>query len=129
MYFLLRKILRNLVFVNGGVWRNGSRYTPPRKIPPGTFHLGIFSQGMFPPEETEYFFRFVAALFRFVARFARVRIEDSSGNRFTSTAYFTKLGYRRVKLDFEVKKNIYKPHQHRSLLRMVRISYSKSAKI
>ena len=32
---------------------------------------------MFPP-----------TLFRFVARFARVRIEDSSWNRFVSTAYF-----------------------------------------
>ena len=31
--------------------------------------------------------------FRFVARFARVRIEDSSGNRFASTAYFAKPGF------------------------------------
>ena len=38
-------------------------------------------------------FRFVAELFRFVARFARVRIEESSGNRFTSTAYFAKPGF------------------------------------
>ena len=35
----------------------------------------------------------LAALFRFVARFARVRIEDSSGNRFASTAYFAKPGF------------------------------------
>ena len=39
------------------------------------------------------FFWFLAALFRFVARFARVRIEDSSGNRFASTAYFAKPGF------------------------------------
>ena len=44
---------------------------PPRKIPTGTFHPGIFPQGMFPPP----------TLFRFVGRFARVRIEDSSRNR------------------------------------------------
>ena len=35
----------------------------------------------------------VTALFWFVASFARVRIEDSSGNRFVSTAYFTKPGF------------------------------------
>ena len=46
--------------------------------------------GMFP---TECFFRFVAALFRFEARFVRVRIEDSSGNRFALTAYFAKPGF------------------------------------
>ena len=51
----------------------GSRYTPPRKIPT-------------PPRF------FVATLFRFVPRFARVRIEDSSRNRFASTAYFAKPG-------------------------------------
>ena len=39
------------------------------------------------------FFLSVAALFRFVARFARVRVEDSSGNRFALTAYFTKPGF------------------------------------
>ena len=31
--------------------------------------------------------------FRFVARFARFRIEDSSGNKFASTAYFAKPGF------------------------------------
>ena len=55
----------------------GYRDTPPRKIPPGTFHPGIFPQEMYPP-----------TLFRLVARFARVRIEYSSRNRFASTAYF-----------------------------------------
>ena len=55
----------------------GSKYTPPQDIPSGTFHLGIFPQGMFPP-----------TLFRFVARFASVRIEDSSRTRFASAAYF-----------------------------------------
>ena len=38
------------------------------------------------------FFWFVAALFRLVTRFAPVRIEDSSRNRFASTAYFAKPG-------------------------------------
>ena len=33
---------------------------------------------------------------------------------------------RRVKLDLEVEKKVYKPHQHRSLLRIVRITYPKS---
>ena len=32
-------------------------------------------------------------LFRFVARFARVRIEDSSENRFALMAYFAKPGF------------------------------------
>ena len=36
---------------------------------------------------------------------------------------------RRVKFDFEVEKKVCKPHQHRSLLRMVRITYPKSTKI
>ena len=27
-------------------------------LPPGTFHPGIFPQGMFPPEKTECFFGF-----------------------------------------------------------------------
>ena len=40
-----------------------------------------------------FFFRFVATLFRFVARFACVRIEDSSWKRFASTAYFAKPGF------------------------------------
>ena len=35
---------------------------------------------------------------------------------------------RQVKLDFEVKKKVYKPHQHRSLLKMVRKTYPKSAR-
>ena len=43
------------------------------------------------------FFWFLGALFRFVARFARVRIEDSSFNRFASTAYFAKPGFVGVK--------------------------------
>ena len=73
-------------------WYKGSRQSPPRKIPPGKFHPGIFPQGMFPPEKTVLFW-FLAALFRFVARFARVRIEDSSFNRFASTAYFEKPGF------------------------------------
>ena len=47
---------------------------------------------MFLPEKNRMFFWFEAALFRFVARFARVRIEESSGNRFSSTAYFAKPG-------------------------------------
>ena len=47
-------------------------------LPTGTFHPGIF-----PPYSP-------STLFRFVARFASVRIEDSSGNRFASTAYFAK---------------------------------------
>ena len=47
---------------------------------------------MFCPEKNRIFFRFVAALFRLVARFTRVKIEDSSGNRFASTAYFAKPG-------------------------------------
>ena len=51
----------------------GSRYTPPREI--------------FPPPRFS-----VATLFRFVARFALVRIEDYSRNWFTSTAYFIKPG-------------------------------------
>ena len=48
-------------------------YTPHRKIP---------SSPRFS----------VATLFPFVARFTRVRIEDSSRNRFTSSAYFAKSG-------------------------------------
>ena len=51
---------------------------------------------MFPPEKyfnILIFFRLVAALFRFVARFARIRIENSCGYRFASTAYFAKPGY------------------------------------
>ena len=32
-------------------------------------------------------------MFRLVARFGRVRIEDYSGNRFASTAYFAKPGF------------------------------------
>ena len=55
-----------------------SRYIPPRNV---------------PPKKIRCFFRFVAALFRFVARFARVRIEDSSGNKITSTAYLAKPGF------------------------------------
>ena len=54
--------------------------------------LGILPPGKFPPERStpvyspkEYS---PPTLFRFVARFACVRIEDSSRNRFTSTAYF-----------------------------------------
>ena len=50
---------------------------------------------MFLPEKNRIFFRFVAALFRLVARCARVGIEDSSENRFASTAYFTKPGFVR----------------------------------
>ena len=45
------------------------------KLPPGKSHPTRFS---------------IATLFRFVARFATVRIEDSSRNRFASTAYFAK---------------------------------------
>ena len=50
----------------------GTRYTPPGKSPPPCFS--------------------VVTLFRFVARFPRVRIEDSSRNRFASTAYFANPG-------------------------------------
>ena len=62
-------------------------------LPPGTFHPGIFLQGMFPPRKNRMFFWFLAVLFRFVARFARVRIQDSSFNRFASTAHFAKPGF------------------------------------
>ena len=50
--------------------------------------LGILPPGKFQPPHF-----FVATLFRFVARFACVRIEDSSRNRFASTAYFAKPGF------------------------------------
>ena len=61
---------------------NSSRNVPPRYIPPRNV----------PPRKKPnvFFYRFVATLFRLIARFARVRIEDSSGNSFVSTAYFTK---------------------------------------
>ena len=36
----------------------------------------------------------------------------------------TTVNYRRVKFDFEVKKKVYKPQQHYSLLRMVRKIYT-----
>ena len=41
----------------------GSRFTHPRKIPSGTFHPGIFPQGMFPPNKTECFFGFQLCCF------------------------------------------------------------------
>ena len=62
---------------------NSPRKVPPRYIPPRNV----------PPRKNRMFFWFLAALFRFVARFARVRIEDSSFNRFASTAYFAKPGF------------------------------------
>ena len=51
--------------------------------------LGILSPGKssLPPRF------FIAALFQFVARFARVSFEDSNRNRFASTAYFAKPDY------------------------------------
>ena len=55
----------------------GSRYSPPREIPPERF------TSVYSPKECS-----LPMLFLFVARFARVRIEDSSRNRFVSTAYF-----------------------------------------
>ena len=54
--------------------KKGSRIKSPRQNPPDQN----------PPEKKKKFKLrfFVATLFRFVARFARVRIEDSSLNRF-----------------------------------------------
>ena len=46
-----------------------------------------------------------------------------------STKYIHYVTITWVKFDFEVKKKVYKPHQHRSLLSMVRITYTKSANI
>ena len=80
---------------------------PPALSPPGTspneqFPPWHFSPGYFPPWAIPsriippWLFSptgcVVTALFWFVASFARVRIEDSSGNRFASTAYFAKPG-------------------------------------
>ena len=61
----------------------GYRYTAPRNVPPR-----YIPPRNVPAGKNRIFFRFVAALFRFVAHFARVRIEDSSRSRFVSTAYF-----------------------------------------
>ena len=66
----------------------GYRYTSSRNVP-----IRYISPRNVPPRQNRIFFWFVAALFRFVARFAHVRIEDSSGNSFTSTAYFAKPGF------------------------------------
>ena len=63
---------------------------PPGKFPPERSSPVYSPEECSPPKKTEYFFRLVAAWFQFVARFARVRIEDSSRNRFASTAYFAK---------------------------------------
>ena len=53
-------------------WLNGAKAFTPWKCPPLCSPLGFFTPGgHFPP-----------TLFRFVARSARVRIEDSSFNRF-----------------------------------------------
>ena len=49
--------------------------------------LGIFPPKQFPPPRFS-----VATLFRYVACFACVRIEDSSRNKSASTAYFAKPG-------------------------------------
>ena len=54
--------------------------------------LGHFPPGQFPPDtsplDTSPNVTSSPMLFRFAARFARVRIGDSSRNRFTSSAYF-----------------------------------------
>ena len=50
---LMKFCVTNFFFVFGARYFKyifGSRYTPPRKIPSGIFHPGIFSQGMFPPD-------------------------------------------------------------------------------
>ena len=60
------------------------------------FPLGLFPARSFPRRffPHRFFPRrfFLASLFRFVASFARVRIEDSSRNSFASMAYFEKQG-------------------------------------
>ena len=77
----------------------------PGKFPPGKFSLRkvplprkslemyqnplIHLSGLFYPSLVFS----VATLFRLVARCARVRIEDSSRNRFASTAYFARPDY------------------------------------
>ena len=66
--------IENSVRMTTSYTNKGSRYTPPRNVPPRYI----------PPRNVP-----LPTLFRFEARFARVRIEDSSRNRFTSTAYFT----------------------------------------
>ena len=48
--------------------------------------------GILPPGKSSHPRFSVATLFWFVARFARVRIEDYSRNRFASTEYFAKPG-------------------------------------
>ena len=67
---------------------------PPGKFPPERY-TPVYSPAKecSPPKKNWMFFWSVAALFRFVAHFTRVRIEDSSGNRFASTAYFGKSGF------------------------------------
>ena len=66
----------------------GSRYTAPRKTPPR-----YIPPRNVPLRKNQMFFWFLATLFRFVTCFARVRVEDSNGNRFASTAYFAKPGF------------------------------------
>ena len=64
---------------------------PAVSYPPVFSPLGLFLAGLFPsrsfsrrffPRRFFFSFIFLSTLFRFVARFARVRIEDSSFNRF-----------------------------------------------
>ena len=54
---------------------------------------GLMVLGVFPPGKFPHPPRFsVAKLFRVVASFAHVVVEDSSRNRFESTVYFAKPG-------------------------------------
>ena len=60
--------------------------SPPEKSPLENSH-----PRKIPPTVASFFSG--AMLFRFVARFARVRIQDYSRKRFESTAYFAKPDY------------------------------------
>ena len=64
------------------------------RIEPFYAVLGILPPGKFPPERSTPVYSpkecSLPTFFRFIARFARVRIEDSSRNRFASMAYFAK---------------------------------------
>ena len=70
---LLFRTIFHYVWIRHRTIFYGSRYTPPKNYAlPSRFSA--------------------ATLFRFVACFACVRIENSSRNRFASTAYFAKPG-------------------------------------
>ena len=77
-----------------GTWISVRNRTVLGSFPPVSFHPCVLLR-LFPPPEVSPLRVFQPwgdtsppMLFRLVARFARVRIGDSSRNRFASTAYF-----------------------------------------